>query len=295
MVISSNQTMHTHSSNQATHTLSSNPATHTLSSNPATRTLSSSLAIRTLQLEGHIKTQVLLISLFPHFRIQGLILGQQVIQPLTTILVIIRQLEVTQVVDTVIRLPCGMIPITQIIHLSSIQPMLQTQQVLIVLVLQPQRQWTTSSITSNGLIITVKQKLVALQGQNTCLLLAHLTWEVQCLVCILLPTPNLPRLSPRHLGGLNLHHLNCHLCRYSMLELVRANCYHEDIHACSCSYFPHTSIINSWLALHFDLFLCLISFLLLNCNLRSCPVGGWGGLEINDHGLDWRISGRVSI
>eukprot|EP00258_Populus_trichocarpa_P046438 XP_024462457.1 SAC3 family protein A isoform X2 [Populus trichocarpa] len=57
MVISSNQTMHTHSSNQATHTLSSNPATHTLSSNPATRTLSSSLAIRTLQLEGHIKTQ----------------------------------------------------------------------------------------------------------------------------------------------------------------------------------------------------------------------------------------------
>jgi hypothetical protein len=140
MVISSNQTMHTHSSNPATHTLSSNPATHTLSSNPAIRTLSSSLAIRTLQLEGHIKTQVLLISLFPHFRIQGLILGQQVIQPLTTILVIIRELEVTQVVDTVIRLPCGMIPITQIIHLSSIQPMLQTQQVLIVLVLQPQRQ-----------------------------------------------------------------------------------------------------------------------------------------------------------
>ncbi|KAI9389462.1 hypothetical protein POPTR_008G047700v4 [Populus trichocarpa] len=57
MVISSNQTMHTHSSNQATHTLSSNPATHTLSSNPATRTLSSNPATRTLQLEGHIKTQ----------------------------------------------------------------------------------------------------------------------------------------------------------------------------------------------------------------------------------------------
>ena len=99
-------------------------------------TSSSTLTLPIHNLWEHIKTQVLLISLFPHFRILDLMLGLQVIQALTTILVIIRQLEVTQVAVTVIRLPLGAMAVMQIILPINMQTTLQTQvPVLIVLVL----------------------------------------------------------------------------------------------------------------------------------------------------------------
>ncbi|TYJ15399.1 hypothetical protein E1A91_A10G181400v1 [Gossypium mustelinum] len=89
-----------------------------------------------------------------------LMLGLQVIQALTIILVIIRQLEVTQAVVTFIRLPHRMRAIMQIILLSSVQTILKIQVGLMPLAMQVQILCIISSITSNGLIITIKRKLV---------------------------------------------------------------------------------------------------------------------------------------
>ncbi|KAJ6989571.1 hypothetical protein NC653_022209 [Populus alba x Populus x berolinensis] len=69
----------------------------------------------------------------------------------------------------------------------------------------PQRQCTTSSITSNGLIITVKQKLVCAPGQNTCLLLS--TSNLGSAVSGVYPTFQHPTsciFHPSDLGGQNL-------------------------------------------------------------------------------------------
>ena len=142
--ISRNLTSPAISSSLITPAISSSLITPAISSSliPATSsslipaTSSSTLTLPIHNLWEHIKTQVLLISLFPHFRILDLMLGLQVIQALTTILVIIRQLEVTQVAVTVIRLPLGAMAVMQIILPINMQTTLQTQvPVLIVLVL----------------------------------------------------------------------------------------------------------------------------------------------------------------
>ena len=144
LAISSSLTTPAISRNLTTPAISSSLITPAISSSliPATSsslipaTSSSTLTLPIHNLWEHIKTQVLLISLFPHFRILDLMLGLQVIQALTTILVIIRQLEVTQVAVTVIRLPLGAMAVMQIILPINMQTTLQTQvPVLIVLVL----------------------------------------------------------------------------------------------------------------------------------------------------------------
>uniref|UniRef100_A0A7C9F2J0 Uncharacterized protein n=1 Tax=Opuntia streptacantha TaxID=393608 RepID=A0A7C9F2J0_OPUST len=113
---------------------------------------SSSLINHILKLKEPTKTQVLLISLFPHFRIPGLMLGLQVIQALTTILVIIRQLELTQEVVTAAKLTCGVKEVIQTI----MQIIIKTQAVPTVqpMLLQLQLQ-IMSSIINNGRTITI--------------------------------------------------------------------------------------------------------------------------------------------
>ncbi|KAG4180426.1 hypothetical protein ERO13_A10G165000v2 [Gossypium hirsutum] len=73
---------------------------------------------------------------------------------------ITRQLEVTQAVVTFIRLPHRMGAIMQIILLSSVQTILKIQVGLMPLAMQVQILCIISSITSNGLIITINRKLV---------------------------------------------------------------------------------------------------------------------------------------
>lgn len=145
-------------------------------------------------------------------------LGLQVIQALTTILLIIRQLEVTQVAVTIIRPLLGMAEIMQIIPLISMHSMLQIPVLHIVLVLRLPLHKIISNTTSNGQIITVKQKSAVLLGLRTFLLLVHPMWDVRFQV---LPLGIKPRTSSYHhhlrtllLGGQNPVHLNCHQCRF---------------------------------------------------------------------------------
>lgn len=181
-----------------------------------TMVISSNRATHIHSLSGHIKTQVLHISLFPHFRIQGLMLGLQVIQPLITILVIIRQLEVTQVAVTTIRQHHGVKAVMRIIHLINILTMLPIQVVLIVPALHLLVHYSTNNITSNGQTITVKRKFHVLLGQRNYLFQLHLILAQSLLQqvgiqaqisshchrhrrCRCHPSP--------HLGGLNPIHL----------------------------------------------------------------------------------------
>lgn len=146
-------------------------------------------------------------------------LGLQVIQALTTILLIIRLLEATQVAVTLIRPPLGMVEIMQIIPLNNMHPTLQKLLVYILLLLQLQPHKIISSIISNGQIITIKLKSAVLLGLRTCLLLVHRMWDVRFQV---LPLGIKPQTASRHLhtllcGGQILVHLNYHRCRFAFL------------------------------------------------------------------------------
>lgn len=146
-------------------------------------------------------------------------LGLQVIQALTTILLIIRLLEATQVAVTLIRPPLGMVEIMQIIPLNNMHPTLQKLLVYILLLLQLQPHKIISSIISNGQIITIKLKSAVLPGLRTCLLLVHRMWDVrfQVLTLGIKPQTASRRLHTLLCGDQNLVHLNYHRCRFAYL------------------------------------------------------------------------------
>lgn len=165
VAISSNQIKHTLSSSRIHYTLSSSRINHTLSSNQISHTLSSNLVKHTFNQREPIKVQVLLISLFPHFRIQGPMLGLPVIQPLITILVIIRHPVATQLQVTIVRRTRGIKEAMQVM-LINIQTTLQNPMVLIMLKVPLHHLYNINKIINNGQIIIVKQKSLVLLVQK---------------------------------------------------------------------------------------------------------------------------------
>ena len=142
-------------------------------------------------------------------------LGLQVIQPLTTILVIIRQLEAIKLAASAIRQPHGVVAVMETMFLINMLSIQLIQVELTVPVLQMQILYSINSTTSNGPITTVKQKLAVPLGLKNCprrvLLLQAIRFMVQLI--ILHQTANLHLHIPPH-GGQNLVHLNWFLLRF---------------------------------------------------------------------------------
>lgn len=163
-------------------------------------TISSNLIIPIHSLQEHIKTQVLLISLFPPFRILGLMLDPQVIQALITILLIIRLLEVTKTAaDMEIKRLCGTMAVTLLIHIL-ITPRIPVVPIVLVL---PLLQCSISNSTNSGQTTTTKQKSAVHLEQRTYLSQVHLLWVALFLQLLVVMQLQVASLSSHihHFGG----------------------------------------------------------------------------------------------
>lgn len=176
-----------------------------------------------VNLQEPIKAQVLLISLFHHFRIQGPMLVPPVIQ-LITILLIIRLLVVTRLRITItVKQTRGVKEVMQVMVNNNIRTMLQNLTVFIMLKLLLLHNLSNinNKIINNGQIIIVKRKSHVLLGQKMYLRQVHPIW---CLLFLQFPVgillqaaSNWRHLLFHHLGGQNLAYLRCPQCRFEGL------------------------------------------------------------------------------
>lgn len=179
-------------------------------------TISSNLIKPIHSLYEHIKIQVLLISLFPPFRILGLMLDLQIIQALITILLllIIRLLEFTKTaLDMQIKRHRGTMEAIQVMLLIRIQII---PQIPIALVLQLLQFSISNNNKIRGPTITTKQKSAVHQGQRICLSQVHPPLAVLFLQLLVVMQLQIASLNNHihHIGGKTPVLLLCLLFRF---------------------------------------------------------------------------------